>query len=155
MLGRNTQWWSLEERFALFGGGLSFIPPGAEIDELGSEPPGPTHGPFSADYRWVFLDDAPDDPVLLSEAQAAIFEALWYFRGEPQTSEIIMNKAGLDSPRPIEVFKVKDKNKGNPRYERPRLAYEKLVKRHQREGLYWLPCAASPKVAAEVMAEAD
>ena len=145
VLGRRAYWWSLEERFALFGGGLSFIPPGAEIEELGDEPAGPTHGPFSADFRWVFLEDAPNDPVLLSDAQAAIFKALWHFRGEPQSGETIMTRAGLDSPRPIEVFKVKSKNQGDPRYERQKLAYEQLVGRRQREGLYWLPCAALPK----------
>lgn len=149
VLGSGTQWWSLEERFVLFGGGLSFIPPGVEIEGLGNEPPGPTHGPFSADFRWVFLADAPDDPVWLSEAQAAIFKALWHFRGKPETAEVIMNKAGLESPKPIEVFKIKDKNRGDPRYERPKLAYEQLVQRRQREGLYWMDCALPASVSAQ------
>ena len=148
ILGRSAYWWSLEERFVLFGGGLSFIPPGVVIEELGSEPPGPTHGPFSADFRWVFMDDVPDDPVLLSEAQAAVFKALWHFRGRPETAEVIMNKAGLESPKPIEVFKVKDKNRGDPRYERPKLAYEQLVQRRQREGLYWMNCALPARLSA-------
>ena len=147
VLGRSAYWWSLEERFALFGGSLSFIPPGAVIEGLCSEPPGPTHGPFSADFRWVFLADAPDDPVWLSEAQAAVFKALWHFRGEPETAEVIMNKAGLESPKPIEVFKIKDKNRGDPRYERPKLAYEQLVQRRQREGLYWMDCALPARLS--------
>ncbi len=155
VLGRAAYWWSLEERFALFGGGLSFIPPGAVIEELGSEPPGPTHGPFSADFRWVFLDDAPGDPVLLSEAQAAIFKALWHFRGKPETAEVIMTKAGLDSLKPVDIFKVKTSNKGDPRYERPNLAYDTLVHTRRREGLYWMPCAVVPqKQSAEATSDA-
>lgn len=149
VFGGDAQWWSLEERFVLFGGALSFVPPGAELADLGSEPAGPTHGPFSADFRWVFLDDAPYDPVLLPDAQAAIFKALWHFRGVPQTAEVIMNRAGLNSPRPSENFKVKDKNKGDPRYERPKLAYDTLVERRQHEGLYWMPCAAPPPLKPE------
>ena len=155
VLGRAAYWWSFEERFALFGGGLSFIPPGAVIEELGSEPPGPTHGPFSADFRWVFLDDAPGDPVLLSDAQAAIFKALWHFRGKPETAEVIMTKAGLDSLKPVDIFKVKTSNKGDPRYERPKLAYDTLVRTRRREGLYWMPCAVVPqKQSAEATSDA-
>ena len=133
---------------------MSFIPPGAEIEELGSEPSGPTHGPFSADFRWVFLEDAPGDPVLLSDAQSAIFKALWHFRGKPETAEVIMTKAGLDSLKPVDIFKVKTSNKGDPRYERPKLAYDTLVQTRRREGLYWLPCAVPQKHANEAIAEA-
>ncbi len=153
VLGRAAYWWSLEERFALFGGSLSFIPPGAVIDELGSEPPGPTHGPFSADFRWVFLDDAPGDPVLLSEKQAAIFKALWHFRGEPQSGEIILRKAHADSDRPGDLFKIKTQNKGDPRYERQKLAFDTLVMRKKdRESSYWMPCAAPQKVSTPSIA---
>lgn len=148
VLGRSAYWWSLEERFVLFGGSLSFIPPGAVIDELGSEPSGPAHGPFSADFRWVFLDDAPDDPVLLSEKQAAIFKSLWHFRGEPQPGEVIMRKAQADSDRPGDLFKIKSQNKGDPRYERQKLAFDTLVMRKKdRESSYWMPCAAPQKVS--------
>lgn len=153
VLGRSAYWWSLEERFVLFGGSLSFIPPGAVIDELGSEPSGPTHGPFSADFRWVFLDDAPDDPVLLSEKQAAIFKSLWHFRGEPQPGEVIMRKAQADSDRPGDLFKIKSQNKGDPRYERQKLAFDTLVMRKKdRESSYWMPCAAPQKVSTPSMA---
>lgn len=154
VLGRAAYWWSLEERFALFGGGLSFIPPGALIEELTSEPSGPTHGPFSEDFRWVFLDDAPGDPVLLSEAQAAIFKALWQFQGKPETAERIMTRAGLDSLKPVDIFKIKTSNKGDLRYERPKLAYDTLVHTRRREGLYWLPCAAPQRRAAAAITEA-
>lgn len=153
VLGRAAYWWSLEERFALFGGGLSFIAPGAVIEELGSEPPGPTHGPFSADFRWVFLDDAPGDPALLSDAQAAIFKALWHFRGEPQPGEVILNKAQSKSDRPGDLFKIKPQNKGDPRYERQKLAFDTLVMRKKdRESSYWMPCAAPQKAGGHSMA---
>lgn len=155
VLGRAAYWWSLDERFVLFGGGLSFIPPGAVIEELGSEPPGPTHGPFSADFKWVFLDDAPGDPVLLSEAQAAIFKALWHFQGRPETAEAIMTKARLDSLKPVDIFKVKTSNKGDPRYERPKLAYDTLVHTRRCEGLYWLPCAVLQKHPASATTDVD
>ena len=151
VLGRSAYWWSLEERFALFGGSLSFVPPGAVIEGLGSEPPGPTHGPFSADFRWVFLADAPDDPVLLSEAQAAVFKALWHFRGQPQPGEVIMNKAQSNSDRPGDLFKIKHQNKGDPRYERQKLAFDTLVMRKKdRESSYWMPCAAPSKVSSDL-----
>ena len=148
VLGRTAYWWSLEERFALFGGGLSFIPPGAEIAELGTEPPGPTHGPFSVDFRWVFLEDAPNDPVLLSDAQAAIFKALWHFQGKPETGEAIMIKAQSNSDRPGDLFKIKAQNKGDPRYERQKLAFDTLVMRKKdRESSYSMPCAAPQKAS--------
>jgi hypothetical protein len=104
----------------------------------------------------VFLDDAPGDPVLLSDAQAAIFKALWHFRGKPETAEVIMTKAGLDSLKPVDIFKVKTSNKGDPRYERPKLAYDTLVHTRRREGLYWMPCAVVPqKQSAEATSDAS
>ncbi len=96
----------------------------------------------------MFLDDAPDDPVLLSEKQAAIFKVLWHFRGEPQSGEIILRKAQADSDRPGDLFKIKSQNKGDPRYERQKLAFDTLVMRKKdRESSYWMPCAAPQKVS--------
>lgn len=148
VLGRTACWWSLEERFALYGGSLSLIPPGAEMDALGSEPPGPTHGPFSEDFRWVFLDDALGGLVLLSQKQAAVFRALWHFQGQAQSGEIIMHKAQADSDRPGDLFKIKAQNKGDPRYERQKQAFDTLVVRKKdRESSYWMPCAAPQKAS--------
>ena len=96
----------------------------------------------------MFLDDAPGDPVLLSEAQAAIFKALWNFRGEPQPGEVILNKAQSKSDRPGDLFKIKPQNKGDLRYERQKLAFDTLVMRKKdRESSYWMPCAAPQKVS--------
>ena len=49
-----------------------------------------------------------------------------------------MREAGLGSERPIDVFKLKASNRGDPRYEGPFQAYEKLVLRQRRQGLYRL-----------------
>ncbi len=49
-----------------------------------------------------------------------------------------MREAGLGSERPIDVFKLKASNRGDHRYEGPLYAYEKLVMRQRRQGLYRL-----------------
>ncbi len=49
-----------------------------------------------------------------------------------------MREAGLGSERPIDVFKLKASNRGDPRYEGPLHVYEKLVLRQRRLGLYRL-----------------
>src|SRR5690606_13655233 len=118
---------------------------------LPGEPPAPqpldpaaaVHGPFSADFRWVTLTDWSHGPIRLTEAQAAVFDALWSFRGEPRTAEQIMRRAGLDSDKPIDVFKVKARDKGKHEAEGPLFAYRELVETRRREGLYWMPCAAA------------
>ena len=51
-----------------------------------------------------------------------------------------MREAGLASDRPMDVFKVKAANRGDPVYEGPRQAYEQLVSRQRRLGLYQLVC---------------
>ena len=93
--------------------------------------------PISA--RWCWMTGRT---VLwqLSEAQARLFAALWKLRREPQAAEILMREAGLASDRPMDVFKVKAANRGDPVYEGPRQAYEQLVSRQRRLGLYQLVC---------------
>ncbi len=49
-----------------------------------------------------------------------------------------MNKAHLSSDKLIDVFKVKAANKNDPAYEGPMHAYETLVVRNRRLGLYSL-----------------
>ena len=66
---------------------------------------------------------------------------LWRFRGQPQSAETIMGKAHLSSDKLIDVFKIKTGNKGDPLYEGPMHAYEKLVVRNRRLGLYSLCCS--------------
>jgi len=143
--GPAVEWLALEDRFAFYGGGISFIAPTGEPPApQASDPTTPVKGPFSADFRWVTLPDWPHGPIRLTEAQAAVFEALWSFKGEPRTADQIMRRAGLNSDKPIDVFKVKTRDKGKPEAEGPLVAYRALVQVVQgRPGLYSMPCAAA------------
>jgi hypothetical protein len=101
----------------------------------------PVHGPFSETFEWVHLPSWSDEPVQLSAAQAAIFGVLWRYKGQPQSAETIMSKAHLSSDKLIDVFKVKAANKGDPFYEGPMYAYQSLVVRNRRLGMYSLETA--------------
>jgi len=146
--GAGVEWLALEDRFAFYGGGVSFIgAPGEQNPAQAVDPTMPVHGPFSADFKWVTLPGWPHGPIRLTEAQAVVFEALWSFKGEPRTAEQIMQRAGLDSDKPIDVFKVKPRDKGKPEAEGPLAAYRALVVTQRRQGLYSMPCAANPSAA--------
>jgi hypothetical protein len=146
--GLGVEWLALEERFAFYAGGIAFIGmPGEPTDPQTSDPTTPVHGPFSADFRWVTLPDWPHGPIRLTEAQAAVFQALWSFKGEPRDGGTIMRRAGLESDKPIDLFKVKARDKGKPEAEGPLFAYRALVVTHKRAGLYAMPCAAASTLA--------
>lgn len=134
-------WLPLEERFTLYGGNLSFMEPGAAADDIAPYATEAVNGPFSDDFRWVQMV-GETGPIALSEAHAAVFSALWHFGGQEQEAHIVMTRAGLSSDKPIDVFKVKTKNKGDPKYEGPLRAYKTLVNTNQRAGTYAMPCAA-------------
>ncbi|MFN7197846.1 MAG: hypothetical protein ACK4MJ_11830, partial [Hylemonella sp.] len=103
--GPGVQWWALEDRCTLYGGGIAFIGlPGEPPAPQPLDPAVPVHGPFSRDFRWVTLTDWPHGPIRLTEAQGAVFKALWSFKGEPRTAEQVMRRAGLDSAKPIDVL---------------------------------------------------
>ncbi|GAB4210061.1 MAG: hypothetical protein Fur0019_17660 [Tibeticola sp.] len=147
--GPGVEWLALEDRFAFYGGGISFIAPTGEPPApQASDPTTPVKGPFSADFRWVTLPDWPHGPIRLTEAQAAVFEALWSFKGEPRTAEQVMRRAGLDSAKPIDVFKVKARDKGKPEAEGPLFAYRALVVVQGRQGLYSIRPAPPLRSAA-------
>ncbi|CAJ0880323.1 hypothetical protein R1479_02620 [Ralstonia mannitolilytica] len=146
--GPGVQWWALEDRFTLYGGGIAFIgQPGEPPAPQPFDPAAPVHGPFSGDFRWVTLTDWPHGPIRLTEAQAAVFKALWSFKGEPRTAGQVMRRAGLDSAKPIDVFKVKARDKGKIEAEGALFAYRALVVTQQRAGLYAMPCAAAASSA--------
>ena len=88
------------------------------------------------------LFDWPHGLIRCTGGQAAIFKASWSFKEEPVTAERIMGCAGLDSAKPSDLFKVKTRDKGRPEAEGPLFAYRTLVNTRQRDGLYWMPCAA-------------
>lgn len=138
-------WWPLEDRFALHGMALRLL--GDASEQEGPSQRDATvkeaiHGPFSADFGWVHLEGWPEGPIRLTGAQAQLFGALWRNRHKAQPAEVLMRDAGLTSERPIDVFKVKAANKGDPAYEGPLQAYERLVVRQKRLGLYQLKLSA-------------
>jgi len=137
-------WLPMDECFHIFGGQIRFVAPGtlAEDDAVDEEA-APVCGPFSANFRWVHLASWPHGVICLSKAQSAIFRALWSFGGQLRTAECIMRRAGYQSDKPADLFKVKSQNKGNPRYEGQHHAYERLVQVDHREGLYSMPCAVN------------
>jgi hypothetical protein len=63
-------------------------------------------------------------------------------RARATAAERIMQRAGLDSAKPSDLFKIKSKNKGKPEPEAQHVAYGALVVTQQRAGLYSMPCAA-------------
>lgn len=137
----DIEWLPLQERFAFYGDGISFIAPqGHRPEETPREPAKPVYGPFADDFRTVLLPE--HGHINLTEAQASVFQSLWSFKGEPMRAERIMERAGLDSDKPIDVFKVKSRDKGKPGADRPLMAYRELVVTVQRQGLYSMPCSA-------------
>jgi hypothetical protein len=137
-------WWHLEDRFALHGLALRLLDrdQGETPDALQDNMPSvAVHGPFSEDFAWVHLEDWPHGPIRLTDAQAKLFAALWKHRQQAQSAEFLMREAGLGSERPIDVFKLKASNRGDPRYEGPLEVYKTWVIRQQRNGLYRLNCA--------------
>lgn len=142
--GAGVEWLALEDRFAFYGGGIAFISAGGARGTAGViDPTTPVHGPFSEDFRWVTLPDWPGGPIRCTDGQAAVFKSLWSFKGEPVTSERVMQRADLDSDKPIDVFKVKARDRGKPEAEGPLAAYRALVVTQKRQGLYSMPCAAA------------
>lgn len=140
--GAGVEWLALEERFTFYGGGIAFIGAPLPATPVVVDPAMPVNGPFSADFRWVtLLDDG--QRVRFTEGQAKVFKALWSFKCEPATAEQIMWRAGLNSSKPSDLFKIKAKDKGKPEPEAQHSAYGALVVTQQRAGLYWMPCAAA------------
>lgn len=129
-----VEWLALEERFRLHGEAISFLGARgtATTARRRNDPAAPVHGPFSADFRLVYLDGEDSAPIRCTKAQSEVFRALWEFAGQDRRAEDVMRRTGRSSPKPIDLFKS---NK-----ERLR-AYKTLVDANQKEGLYRMPCA--------------
>lgn len=124
---------ALEERFHLRADVISFIgAPGAVSSRRRTDPTAPVHGPFSADFHWVYLDGEDNPPINCSKAQADVFRALWDFEGKDRRSDDVMQRAARRSSKPIDVFK---------NHVDALRAYKALVVTNQKEGLYRMPCA--------------
>jgi hypothetical protein len=91
----------------------------------------------------VHLEGWPHGPIQLTEAQSRLFAVLWEYRHQAESAEFLMKHAGLASDKPMDVFKVKSANRGDPLYEGPIQAYEQLVSRQRRLGLYQLALVQS------------
>ncbi|WP_347252769.1 hypothetical protein [Dokdonella sp.] len=129
-----VEWLALEERFRLRGEAISFLGArgAATTARRRNDPAAPVHGPFSADFRLVYLDGDDSAPIRCTKAQADVFRALWEFEGKDRSAEDVMSRAGRKSAKPIDVFKA---------HPEPKRAYEALVATNQKEGLYRMPCA--------------
>ena len=137
----DIDWLPLQERFSFYGGGISFIAPqGRCTTETQRESSKSVYGPFADNFRSVLLPE--HGQINLTAAQASVFSSLWFFKGVPTRGERIMTKAGLKSDKPIDVFKVKSRDKDKPGADLQLLAYRNLVISQKREGLYAMPCAS-------------
>ena len=147
--GAGVEWLVLEERFTFYGGGIALIgTPSSSAKPAIADPAALVNGPFSADFKWAALPDGDGTPIRFTDGQAKVFEALWSFKGEATTAERIMQRAGLDSAKPSDLFKIKAKDKGKPGPAAQHSAYGALVVTQQRAGLYAMPCAAAGKDVA-------
>ncbi|MCL4778545.1 MAG: hypothetical protein KJ049_00010 [Gammaproteobacteria bacterium] len=140
--GTGVQWLRLEERFTFYGGGITFIATSPSATPVVADSATPVNGPFSADFRWATLPDVQATPIQFTDGQSKVFGALWAFKGEAVTAERVMQRAGLDSAKPSDLFKIKTKDKGKPEPAAQHAAYGALVVTQQRAGLYVMPCAA-------------
>ena len=143
--GAGVEWLVLEERFTFYGGGITFIASPSSATPVVVDLATPVNGPFSADFKWATLPDVQATPIRFTDGQAKVFESLWSFKGEATTAERIMQRAGLGSDKPIDVFKIKAKDKGKPEPAAQHAAYGALVVTQKRAGLYAMPCAAAGK----------
>ena len=146
--GAGVEWLVLEERFMLYGGAISFIATSPSATPAVADPATPVNGPFSADFKWATLPDVQATPIQFTDGQSKVLGALWSFKGETTTAERIMQRAGLDSAKPSDLFKIKTRDKGKPEPAAQHAAYGALVVTQQRAGLYAMPCAAAGQEVA-------
>jgi len=64
----------------------------------------PIHGPFSEDFRLVWVPGWQSNPVRLSEDQSKIFKVLWELGGGPVSGRQLVQQAGLRLSRSVSSF---------------------------------------------------
>jgi hypothetical protein len=80
--GAGVEWLALEERFAFYGGGITFIATPSSVAQAVADPATPVNGPFSADFRWATLPDVQATPIQFTKGQAKrVQSALGTFKG--------------------------------------------------------------------------
>ncbi len=139
-----AQWLPLQESFTFSDGRVRLIGAGGGARAVEADDGSPYHGPFSRDFRRVHLPEWLCGAISLSDGQGRIFRVLWECRGRPISGEELMRRAGLDSHKPGDLFKLKAHQRGRPEYEGALHAYRTLIQTHRREGTYWMPCALPP-----------
>ena len=147
--GAGVEWLVLEERFTFYGGGITLLgTPSPSVTPVVADPAVPVNGPFSADFKWATLPDVHATPIQFTDGQSKVFKVLWSFKGAEVDGERVMQRAGQKSDKPIDLFKIKAKDKGKPWPAARLAAYGALVVTQQRAGLYAMPCAAAGKEVA-------
>lgn len=140
--GLGVVWLALEERFSFYGGGITRL--GTPSPVVPSKVVSRTelvNGPFSGDFRWATLPEVQASPIRFTEGQAKVLGALWSFKGEAMPADRIMQRAGLESAKPSDLFKIKSKDRGKAEPAAQHAAYGVLVVTQQHAGLYSMPCA--------------
>ena len=147
--GVGIEWLALEDRFTFYGSGIMLLgTPSPSAMPAEADPATPVNGPFSADFKWATLPEGDGTPIRFTDGQAKVFGALWSFKGEATTADRIMQRAGLESAKPSDLFKIKSRDRGKPEPEAQHAAYGALVVTQQRAGLYAMPCAVAGKEVA-------
>jgi len=136
-----VEWLMLEVRFTFFGGGIAFIPSVPSVAPAVADPAANVNRPFSADNKLATLPALQAKPIRFTDGQAKVFESLWLLKGVEVDGERVMQRTSQKSDKPIDLFKVKSKDKGKPEHEARQAAYGALVVTQQRAGLYSMPCA--------------
>jgi hypothetical protein len=83
----------------------------------------------------------------LESCADSLYHSVWEPYLRQLKSETFTQKSGhapgQKSDKPIDLFKIKSRDKGKPEYEARLAAYVALVVTQQRAGLYSMPCAAA------------
>lgn len=109
-LGPGVGWLPLQERFALYGNGVTLIDPGVS-PEASADPRAPVHGPFSADFRWVTVEGWTEGPFIAPRVRAPSSKPCGRSRGNRSTRSGSCSAPALSSDKLVDVLKSKARGK--------------------------------------------